>query len=86
MTLAPMMEGAPSHPPRRVPGRAGGGGRGGHAKEDGAMERIREQRKVRILRIAPGPALPLDPRDPEVVRIKAMRRHPSYVAKQRGTR
>jgi hypothetical protein len=57
-----------------------------HAKEERAMERIREQRKVRILRIAPGPVLPLDPRDPEVVRVKAMRRHPSYVAKQRGPR
>lgn len=50
------------------------------------MERIREQRKVRILRLAPGPVLPFDPRDADVVRVKAMRRHPSYVAKPRDPR
>ena len=51
------------------------------------MQRIREQRKVRSTRFGPGDSvLPLDPRDPEVVRIKeAMRRHPSYVAKLRAT-
>ena len=47
------------------------------------MQRIRMQRKPRTSRYDPAPVLPLDPRDPEVVRIKeAMRRHPSYVAKQ----
>ncbi len=50
------------------------------------MQRIREQKKVRSTRFSPGQVLPLDPRDPEVVRIKeAMRRHPSAVSKQRGT-
>lgn len=47
------------------------------------MQRIRMQRKTRTTRNDPAPVLPFDPRDPEVVRIKeAMRRHPSYVAKQ----
>ena len=50
------------------------------------MARIREFKKVRIPRLEPGPELPVDPRDPEVVRVKAMRRHPSYVAKQQGQR
>ena len=51
------------------------------------MQRIREQRKIRSVRLQPGPTLPLDPRDPDVVRIKeAMRRHPSYVSKQRAER
>ena len=46
------------------------------------MQRIRMQRKARSGRYDPAPVLPIDPRDPEVVRIKeAMRRHPSYVAK-----
>ena len=51
------------------------------------MQRIREQKKIRSVRFDPGPALPLDPRDPDVVRIKeAMRRHPSYVSKLRSER
>ena len=51
------------------------------------MQRIREERKVRSIRFDPGPVLPLDPRDPEIVRIKeAMRRHPSAASKQREAR
>jgi hypothetical protein len=42
------------------------------------MERIRVQKKTRSHRFGPGPVLPFDPRDPDVVRAKeAMRRHPS---------
>jgi hypothetical protein len=41
----------------------------------------------RSVRADPGGVLPLDPRDPEVVRIKeAMRRHPSAVAKERAAK
>jgi hypothetical protein len=47
------------------------------------MQRIKVQRKIRSLRFDPAPVLPLDPRDPEIVRVKeAMRRHPSNA--QRG--
>ncbi len=42
------------------------------------MERIRVQKKTRSQRFEPGPVLPFDPRDPDVVRVKgAMRRSPS---------
>ncbi len=42
------------------------------------MQRIKVQRKIRSLRFDPSPVQPLDPRDPEVLRVKeAMRRHPS---------
>jgi hypothetical protein len=42
------------------------------------MERIRVEKKARKQAFGSDPVLPLDPRDPEVVRVKeAMRRHPS---------
>jgi len=51
------------------------------------MQRIRDERKVRSTRFGPGPVLPLDPRDPEILRIKeAMRRHPSSASKEREAR
>jgi hypothetical protein len=42
------------------------------------MERIRIQKRVRSQRFEPGgPVLPLDPRDPDVLRAKqALRRNP----------
>jgi hypothetical protein len=45
------------------------------------MERIRIQRKVRTHRFEPGgPVLPLDPRDPDVVRAKEAARRQSQAA------
>ena len=42
------------------------------------MQRIRIQKKPHSLRFQPGSVLPLDARDPDVLRVKeAMRRHPS---------
>ena len=51
------------------------------------MERIRIQKKVRTQRFEPGPVLPLDPRDPDVLRVKeAMRRHPSAAGRSQTAR
>jgi hypothetical protein len=60
---------------------------GSLTEEGRAVQRIRQERKPRSVRADPGGVLPLDPRDPEVVRIKeAMRRHPSAVAKERAAK